>query len=48
MLRYEANQYNYDYFKDNELFGGLPDGYSPERHLIIEIKTVGEKIMKIE
>ncbi|WP_158531999.1 MAGa7180 family putative nuclease [Metamycoplasma hominis] len=43
LLRYEANQYNYDYFKDNELFGGLPDGYSPERHLIIEIKTVGEK-----
>ncbi|WP_245979642.1 MAGa7180 family putative nuclease [Mycoplasma struthionis] len=41
--RFEAEQYNYDYFKSNELFGGLPDGYVENQKLIIEIKTVGEK-----
>lgn len=41
--RFNAKDYNFDYFKDNELFGGLPDGYLEEQNIIIEIKTVGSK-----
>lgn len=40
---YDAKEYNYDYFKDNKFFGGLPDGYSKEKNLIIEIKTTNVK-----
>ncbi|ENY54181.1 Hypothetical protein MALK_0770 [Metamycoplasma alkalescens 14918] len=41
--RFEGSKYNFDYFKENELFGGLPDGYLKDQNLIIEIKTVGAK-----
>ncbi|ENY68707.1 Hypothetical protein MAU_5050 [Metamycoplasma auris 15026] len=41
--RFEAKKYNFDYFSNNELFGGLPDGYLEEQKLIIEIKTTGIK-----
>ncbi|BAP39594.1 MAGa7180 family putative nuclease [Metamycoplasma canadense] len=41
--RFEAHQYNYDFFKDNTLFGGLPDGYLEDQKIIIEIKTAGIK-----
>ncbi|WP_369086002.1 MAGa7180 family putative nuclease [Metamycoplasma spumans] len=40
---YPAKKYNYDYFKNNELFGGLPDGYCSDLNLVIEIKTAGRK-----
>ncbi|WP_412031306.1 MAGa7180 family putative nuclease [Metamycoplasma buccale] len=41
--RYPANEYNYDYFKDNDFFGGLPDGFAPKKKIIIEIKTTNIK-----
>ncbi|MBN4089527.1 hypothetical protein OF364_00990 [Mycoplasma enhydrae] len=41
--RYDAKEYNYDAFKENHLFGGLPDGYVEDKNLIIEIKTVNKK-----
>ncbi|WP_330463626.1 MAGa7180 family putative nuclease [Metamycoplasma gateae] len=41
--RFNAEEYNYDYFKENLLFGGLPDGFLKEQNLVIEIKTVGAK-----
>ncbi|TPE57347.1 hypothetical protein FJO69_01825 [[Mycoplasma] falconis] len=41
--RYPAHEYNYDYFKENKLFGGLPDGYIEKDHLVVEIKTSGAK-----
>ncbi|TPR53401.1 MAGa7180 family putative nuclease, partial [Metamycoplasma neophronis] len=42
LRRYDAKEFNYDFFKSNELFGGLPDGYCEELNLVIEIKTAGE------
>ncbi|MGX9339342.1 MAGa7180 family putative nuclease [Mycoplasma sp. 332] len=41
--RFPAEKFNYDYFKNNVFFGGLPDGYIAEKKMIIEIKTVGSK-----
>ncbi|WP_373438554.1 MAGa7180 family putative nuclease [Metamycoplasma equirhinis] len=41
--RYPAEKYNYDFFTENELFGGLPDGYSEKLKMVFEIKTSGEK-----
>ncbi|ACF07199.1 YqaJ-like viral recombinase domain [Metamycoplasma arthritidis] len=41
--RFPAEKYNYDYFKDNPLFGGLPDGYAKNRKMIVEIKTTNIK-----
>ncbi|AZZ65479.1 hypothetical protein DMC14_001595 [Metamycoplasma phocicerebrale] len=41
--RFDAKEYNYDYFKENDLFGGLPDGYLESENLVIEIKTAGAK-----
>ncbi|RMA77450.1 hypothetical protein JN00_0560 [Metamycoplasma subdolum] len=42
--RFDATEYQYDYFKDtSSLFGGLPDGYVEDEDLIIEIKTAGIK-----
>ncbi|VEU79326.1 YqaJ-like viral recombinase domain [Metamycoplasma cloacale] len=43
LQRFNAVDYQYDYFKENKLFGGLPDGYAKEKNLIIEIKTTNEK-----
>ena len=43
LQRFNAQEYQYDYFKENEIFGGLPDGYSRNRKKIIEIKTTNEK-----
>lgn len=36
-------KYNYDYFKDDPIIGGIPDGYIEAINTIIEIKTTGEK-----
>lgn len=41
--RFPAEKYNYDYFKQNPLFGGLPDGFAKNRKMIIEIKTTNIK-----
>ncbi|MBN0970841.1 MAGa7180 family putative nuclease [Mycoplasma phocoeninasale] len=41
--RYPAQEYNYDYFKENYLFGGLPDGFWEKKKMIFEIKTANEK-----
>ncbi|PZW01440.1 MAGa7180 family putative nuclease [Metamycoplasma auris] len=41
--RFDAKKYNYDYFSNHDLFGGLPDGYLEDQKLIIEIKTTGIK-----
>ena len=43
LKRFNAQEYQYDYFKENEIFGGLPDGYAESRKKIIEIKTTNEK-----
>ncbi|AXE60722.1 hypothetical protein DA803_01300 [[Mycoplasma] phocae] len=43
ILRYPAEKYNYDYFKENQLFGGLPDGFWEKKRIIFEIKTANEK-----
>lgn len=42
---FPAAQYNYDYFKEDPIIGGIPDGYIAETNTIIEIKTTGEKNM---
>ncbi|QJR43897.1 MAGa7180 family putative nuclease [Mycoplasma miroungirhinis] len=41
--RFPAQKYNYDYFKDNLILGGLPDGYIESTNTIVEIKTTGLK-----
>ncbi|MDC8913965.1 hypothetical protein PR248_02855 [Metamycoplasma hyosynoviae] len=43
LKRFDGKQYQFDYFKENKLFGGLPDVYCEEKKLIIEIKTTGVK-----
>ena len=40
---FPAKQYNYDYFKDVEIFGGLPDGLALPHDIVLEIKTTGAK-----
>ncbi|WP_033178680.1 MAGa7180 family putative nuclease [[Mycoplasma] anseris] len=43
LQRFDAKEYQYDYFKENKLFGGLPDGFAKQNQIIIEIKTTNEK-----
>lgn len=40
---FPPQKYNYDYFKEDPIIGGIPDGFIQEKQLIIEIKTTGEK-----
>ena len=40
---FPAEDYNYDYFKDDPIFGGLPDGLESPHDIVIEIKTTGAK-----
>lgn len=41
---FDPKQYNYDYFAEqDEILGGIPDGYIESQKCIIEIKTTGEK-----
>lgn len=39
----EAKQVDYDYFKDVEKIGGIPDGLIKSKKMVLEIKTVNEK-----
>lgn len=40
---YPASEYNWDAFKDVEIFGGLPDGVDHQNKILFEIKTTGSK-----
>ena len=40
---YDPYEYEFDYFKNDDVLGGLPDGYMPELDLILELKTTGYK-----
>lgn len=40
---YPAKEYNYDAFKENKVFGGLPDGVDHQNKILFEIKTTGAK-----
>ncbi|WP_434337154.1 MAGa7180 family putative nuclease [Mesomycoplasma conjunctivae] len=40
---FPPEKYNYDYFKDDPIVGGIPDGYIEATKTIIEIKTTGVK-----
>jgi hypothetical protein len=40
---FPAIKYNYDYFSDVEIFGGLPDGLESPHDIVLEIKTTGAK-----
>ena len=41
---FDPKLYDYDYFKDqDDIIGGIPDGYVNEDRIILEIKTTGVK-----
>lgn len=40
---FPPQQYNYDYFQDVEIFGGLPDGLELPHEIVLEIKTTNAK-----
>ncbi|VEU76970.1 MAGa7180 family putative nuclease [Mycoplasmopsis columbina] len=39
----EAAEVGYDYFKNDRIIGGVPDGLIPSRKLVLELKAVGKK-----
>ncbi|EXU60837.1 MAGa7180 family putative nuclease [Mesomycoplasma ovipneumoniae] len=40
---FPPEKYNYDYFSDDPIIGGIPDGFIKKTNIIIEIKTTGLK-----
>lgn len=40
---FPPEKFNYDYFKEDSIIGGIPDGFIPKTNTIIEIKTTGIK-----
>ncbi|MXR06049.1 MAGa7180 family putative nuclease [Mesomycoplasma flocculare] len=40
---FPAEKFNYDYFKEDSVIGGVPDGFIAKTNTIIEIKTTGVK-----
>ncbi|WLP85785.1 MAGa7180 family putative nuclease [Mycoplasma seminis] len=44
---FEAAKFNYDYFASDPIIGGVPDGFLPNKNMILEIKTAQEKKKEI-
>ncbi|QNM93807.1 hypothetical protein H9M94_00835 [Mycoplasma sp. Pen4] len=42
-----AEDFGYDYFKNDPIIGGVPDGFIPKYNMILEIKTAQEKKKEI-
>ncbi|MBG0730920.1 MAGa7180 family putative nuclease [Mycoplasma sp. 'Moose RK'] len=40
---FPPEKYNYDYFKEDPILGGIPDGFIKKTNTIIEVKTTGIK-----
>ncbi|MGY5139642.1 MAGa7180 family putative nuclease [Mycoplasmopsis gallinarum] len=43
MQHIEAEKVNYDYFQNDEIIGGVPDGIIPKLSMVLEMKAVGMK-----